>query len=102
MRTAAWVAVVVVAACCVLFAMWMMARWQRCRRALDEWAGRWNIAIELCAAPGCLQPREAPCHITEVYRNTGREGQWNWHRFVPARLVAEPRLLPREGPGRDT
>ena len=98
MRTAAWVSVVVVGACCVLFAMWMMARWQRCRRALDEWRARWERGEKLCAV--CAESFEAGEHAESDYDEATLK-RWGKHRFVPARLVAEPLLLPREGPGRD-
>ncbi|MFH0980291.1 MAG: hypothetical protein V2A79_07880, partial [Planctomycetota bacterium] len=61
----------------------------------------WEQAAELCAVPGCLREREADCHVSEEFRNTGREGRAEWHRFVPARLVLVPQLLVREGVGGD-
>lgn len=75
-------------------------KWLRAVRALTEWAFRWEQAAELCALPGCLQGREAPCHLNDEYLATERE-RWGFHRFVPARLVAAPNPLLREGIGVD-
>lgn len=98
MRAAAWVSVVVVTVACVVWAGWMTSRWQRCRRALDEWAARWQQAERLCAV--CAQPQDGDEHAESDFDEATMK-RWGKHRFVPARLVAEPLLLPREGPGRD-
>jgi hypothetical protein len=70
--------------------------WQRCRRALDEWAARWEQAPERCALPGCAQLSDAACHVEWDFDDAVMKG-WGKHRFVPGRLVAVPVLPAREG-----
>jgi len=73
---------------------WWRAR--RLGRALREWRRRWATGTQLCGARGCLQPPGDICHVDENFRDLGG---WDFHPFVPARLVAEPIPLAREAFG---
>jgi len=77
----------------------MLAWWWRARRAyraLAEWRRRWQAGERLCGARGCLQPPGDICHVDENYKDLGG---WDFHAFVPARLVAEPVPPAREAMG---